>query len=80
MQDSTLLFWGMGIIICNNKNVALTIAGSDSGGNAGIQADLLTMSALDVHGTCAITCLTSQNPDSLSQIFPAPTKYITGQI
>jgi hydroxymethylpyrimidine/phosphomethylpyrimidine kinase len=60
--------------------VALTIAGSDSGGGAGIQADLKTFAALGVHGASAITAITAQNTLAVTDIFELPTSIIVAQI
>ena len=60
--------------------VALTIAGSDSSGGAGIQADLKTFAALGVYGASAITALTAQNTRGLTGIHPVPPEFVVEQI
>jgi hydroxymethylpyrimidine/phosphomethylpyrimidine kinase len=60
--------------------VALTIAGSDTIGGAGIQADLKTFAALGVYGTTAITALTAQNTKGVSAINEAPADFVKRQI
>ncbi len=61
-------------------NIALTIAGSDSGGGAGIQADLKTFHAFGVFGTSALTAITAQNTLGVHAVHPIPTDVITAQI
>lgn len=60
--------------------VALTIAGSDSSGGAGIQADLKTFAALGVFGASAITALTAQNTRGVTGIHAVPAEFVTAQI
>ncbi len=60
--------------------VALTIAGSDSSGGAGIQADLKTFAALSVYGASVITALTAQNTRGVSGIHLVPSEFVTAQI
>jgi hydroxymethylpyrimidine/phosphomethylpyrimidine kinase len=60
--------------------IALTIAGSDSGGGAGIQADLKTFSALGVYGASVITALTAQNTKGVSAIHDVPADFVAAQI
>jgi hydroxymethylpyrimidine/phosphomethylpyrimidine kinase len=59
---------------------ALTIAGSDSGGGAGIQADLKTFAALGVYGMSAITALTAQNTVGVLGVFPVSPEFVALQI
>ena len=58
----------------------LTIAGSDSGGGAGIQADLKTFAAHGVYGTSAITAITAQNTSTVSEILEIPESIVASQI
>lgn len=59
---------------------ALTIAGSDSGGGAGIQADLKTFAMLGVHGSCVITVITAQNTREVTAVYNVPGDMITAQL
>ena len=59
---------------------ALTIAGSDSVGGAGLQADLKAFEAVGVHGCSVVTCVTSQNTKRVASIFPIPTREVTSQL
>ena len=60
--------------------IAMTIAGSDSGGGAGIQADLKTFHQFGVHGTTAITALTAQNTMGVGAVHPVPPAFLQAQL
>ncbi|WP_070963799.1 bifunctional hydroxymethylpyrimidine kinase/phosphomethylpyrimidine kinase [Vibrio sonorensis] len=64
----------------NNTPIVLTIAGSDSGGGAGIQADIKAISATGSFACSAITALTSQNTLGVSAIFPVPLDHVSSQL
>lgn len=61
-------------------HVALTIAGSDSGGGAGVQADLKTFAALGAHGATVIACLTAQNPARVLAVEPCRPQMLRRQL
>ena len=58
----------------------MSIAGSDSGGGAGIQADLKAFARCGVHGTTAITALTAQNTTGVTGVHPVPGEFIVEQV
>jgi hydroxymethylpyrimidine/phosphomethylpyrimidine kinase len=60
--------------------IALTIAGSDSGGGAGIQADLKTFAALGVYGASALTAITAQNTQRVTDVLELPPALVAAQI
>lgn len=61
-------------------SIALTIAGSDSGGGAGVQADLKAFAANGAYGMSAITALTAQNTQSVTGIYPVPVDFLEKQL
>ncbi len=63
-----------------NIPIALTIAGSDSGGGAGIQADLRTFSFHKIHGTSALTCITAQNTLGVNRVDALPPEAVVAQV
>ena len=65
---------------CPRTAIALTIAGSDPSGGAGIQADLKTFTALGVYGAAVLTSLTAQNTHGVTGVHPVPPRFIREQI
>ncbi len=64
----------------STPGVALSVAGSDSGGGAGIQADLKALARVGVHGTTALTALTAQNSRGVRDVHPVPPDFVEAQI
>ena len=71
---------GSGAAAAPMTPIAVTLAGSDSGGGAGIQADLKTFSALGVYGASVITALTAQNTKGVTAIHDVPAEFVAAQI
>jgi hydroxymethylpyrimidine/phosphomethylpyrimidine kinase len=69
-----------GVSRANKRSVALTIAGSDPGGGAGIQADLKTFAALGVYGYSAITAVIAQNSSTVNRVMPIDASMVSAQI
>lgn len=63
-----------------NPAVALTVAGTDSGGAAGIAADLTTFAALGVHGACVVTAVTAQDTTGVHDVHPVPVAAVEAQL
>ncbi|MCA9998750.1 MAG: bifunctional hydroxymethylpyrimidine kinase/phosphomethylpyrimidine kinase [Anaerolineales bacterium] len=63
-----------------NPVKVLTIAGSDSGGAVGLQADLRTFAALGAHGLCALTVATAQNSLGVTAVYPLPPAFLAAQL
>jgi len=67
-------------LVPHPRGSVLTVAGSDSGGGAGIQADLKTVTLLGSYGASAITALTAQNTKGVTGVFPVPPEFLAEQL
>lgn len=67
-------------MITNSTPIVWTVAGSDSGGGAGLQADLRALDAIDVHGCSAIAAVTAQNSVTVSHIAPVSAELLDAQL
>jgi hydroxymethylpyrimidine/phosphomethylpyrimidine kinase len=63
-----------------NPKVVLSVAGTDSGGAAGLAADLVTFAALEVHGACVVTAVTAQDTTGIQAVHPVPTAVVAAQL